>query len=166
MRVLSIDPGYDRVGFAVLERGTKKHHIVFSECFETGRKEDFADRLFSVGKRLEQLIEEYKPDCVALENLFFSRNKTTAMAVAEIRGCCSFVAKKYNLPTHEYTPKQVKGAITGNGNAEKTDVIKMLGHFSDIKQGSCKYDDEYDAIAVGVTHLSAQPLQNIINTTP
>lgn len=164
MPILSIDPGYGRIGFAVLEKGMRKHSIIFSQCFETRKDSAFADRILIVGMQLEKIIKQYKPECVAMEQVFFSRNKKTALSVAEIRGCCSFVARKNGVPVHEYTPKQVKGAVTGNGSASKEEVMRMLPYFVDIDTTTKRKDDEYDAIAVGVTHFSASALQKITKT--
>lgn len=154
MRIFSIDPGYGRVGFAVIDKGMKKHIRVYSECLVTPQDAGFEDRLHAVGTRVHELIQEYKPDCTVIEGLFFAKNKKTALRIAEIRGCCTFVVKNNTLPLYEYTPNQVKSAITGNGAATKDEVMQMLKHFIDIPNvGEC-YDDEIDAIAVGVTHLS------------
>ena len=154
MRVFSIDPGYGRSGFAVLDSGVKKHTYIFSECFETSQNEEFELRLHNTGTRFRELIKEYTPDCVAIEGLFFAKNKKTALNIAEIRGCFIFIAKEYNLPIYEYTPNQIKSALTGNGSASKGEVLRMLKHFISKPLECVNRDDEIDAIALGVTHLS------------
>lgn len=155
MRVLAIDPGYGRAGFAVIDGGVKQHTLVVSECLETGADEIFEERLHAVGSRVSELIETYGPDCVVIEGLFFAKNKKTALQVAEIRGCCLFVAKQHKLPVYEYTPNQIKSAVVGDGGASKTAILQMLKHFLEIPDSKNRHDDEFDAIAVGVTHLSS-----------
>ncbi len=150
MRILAIDPGYDRVGIAVLEKVSGKEQIVFSECFQTEKKKDVADRIFDIGQHLEFLIEEYKPTVFAIENLFFANNQKTVMAVSEARGAMIYTAKTKGLTVSEFTPLQIKSAVAGHGGASKTEVHKMVSLICALEKR--KYiDDEIDAIAVGIT---------------
>ncbi|MDQ5893072.1 MAG: crossover junction endodeoxyribonuclease RuvC [Patescibacteria group bacterium] len=146
MRILGIDPGYDRVGIAVIEGKTLLH----SECFSTSPKDEFHVRLRGVGQRVHEIVAEFSPDVMALESLFITKNQKTAMKVAEARGVISYEACLLDIPIHEYTPPQIKVAVTGHGGSDKTAIIKMIPLL--IKMPSKKaLDDEYDAIAVALT---------------
>lgn len=154
MRVLAIDPGYGRCGVAVLERnGADKETLLCSDCIETSRDTDFTVRLGAVADECTRLAKKYKPDAVALEKLYFSTNQKTAMRVAEMRGALIQVATSLGIPVFEYTPAEIKSAAGGHGGAGKDQIAKMLHALVKIEK-EIKYDDEYDAIAVGVTHLA------------
>ncbi len=153
MKVLAIDPGYGRCGMAVVEKTDGKEILLYSDCVETDTKDEFVDRLAAVAIACERLLEEYKPDAVALEKLFFQKNQKTAMHVAEVRGALLECAARHDLPVAEYTPGQVKMAVGGYGSANKEAVAKMLHALLKIKK-PIRHDDEYDAIAIGITHLA------------
>ena len=154
MRVLGIDPGYGRCGMAIIERGPDgKDVLVFSECVETSKETEFHQRMSTIVDECGRLIEAYSPDCMAIEKLFFSGNQKTAMRVSEVRGALIQAATAHNIPFSEYTPAQIKNAAGGWGAADKKQVITMLRMLIRIDK-SIKHDDEYDAIAVGVTHLA------------
>jgi crossover junction endodeoxyribonuclease RuvC len=155
MRILSIDPGYERFGIAIIDKDKgKKEVVVFSDCIKTSPKIPFADRLLQIGLDLESIIEKYKPNHIAIENLFVSNNQKTAMRVSEVRGMVIYVSKKNNLDIFEYTPLQIKLAVTGDGKSTKNQVIKMINLIIKNLNKDKKLDDEYDAIAVGVTHIT------------
>jgi crossover junction endodeoxyribonuclease RuvC len=153
MKVLGIDPGYGRCGVAVLEKNPNKHLLLYSTCIETSAKDTFAERLAQVISICEQTIDEFRPDCIAIEKLFFTNNAKTAMHVAEVRGALINMTSRAGLMLAEYTPAQIKNASTGSGRADKKQITKMLHMLVDI-QKEIKHDDEYDAIAVGITHLA------------
>jgi crossover junction endodeoxyribonuclease RuvC len=153
MRIISIDPGYERLGVAIIDKEKNtKEIIVFSDCFRTSAKETFEDRLFSIGEKLENIISEYSPTALSIENLFIQNNQKTAMRVSEVRGAIIYIAKKYKLTIKEYTPLQIKLAVTGNGKSTKDQVIKMVNMLVKNINGK-KLDDEYDAIAIGLTYF-------------
>jgi crossover junction endodeoxyribonuclease RuvC len=156
-RVLSVDPGYDRVGFAILERDVHKNRVLYSDCFRTARGMPFYKRLLSVGDEMERLMAAYQPRVVALEKLYFASNQKTAIAVSEARGVFLLIAARHGCALYEYTPLQVKNAITGNGRSDKQHVTKMLAHLVAL-EARPRYDDEYDAIAVGLTCLASERL--------
>lgn len=157
MKVLAIDPGYGRIGFAILTKENMQHTLLFSECFETDKGMEFEKRLEHVGNRLREIIQTYNPNCATIERLFFSKNKKTALRTAEVRGVCMYIAKSSGIEITEYTPNQVKNAITGNSNATKKDIIRMVPRLIPL-HNSKKHDDEYDAIAIGITHLVSSHL--------
>lgn len=151
MKILGIDPGYDRVGIAIIEKQPKtKETLVHSECFQTSSKDDFYTRLNLVGTRIAEIIEVHSPDALAIETLFITKNQKTAMKVAEARGVIIYEGTRKKIPVYEYNPLQIKIAVTGHGGSDKDQVMKMIPLL--IKMDAKKtVDDEYDAIAVALT---------------
>ena len=161
MRVISIDPGYERLGIAVLEKEKNgQEKLIFSDTFKTSPKKDFKERLFEIGQRVEKIIKEYQPEFFAIEKLFFNTNQKTAMNVSEVRGALIFLAYQNNLKVFEYTPLEIKTAITGEGRADKKQIIFMVERLIEIKE-KIKYDDEYDAIACGLTFFAYYRERNL-----
>lgn len=153
MRVLGIDPGYGRCGVAVVEKSGGKEILLYSACIETNAGGEFSERLATVAAACEKLIAGYKPDALALEKLYVTKNQKTAMRVSEVRGALIAYAAKSKVPVFEYTPNEVKLAATGSGRADKRAVVKMLHALVSIDK-KIAYDDEYDAIAIAVTHFA------------
>lgn len=153
MRVIAIDPGYGRCGVAIVEKQSGKESWIYSDCIETRSKDGFVERLAQIVAECERLMKEHQPDALAMERLFFNNNQKTVMQVAEVRGAILNAAAVAGIPTFEYTPGQVKSATTGSGNADKKQITSMLHMLLRINK-TIKYDDEYDAIAVGITHLA------------
>jgi crossover junction endodeoxyribonuclease RuvC len=150
MKILGIDPGYDRIGIAIIDG----KELLHSECFSTNPKDSFHVRLKELGQRVNYIINKYKPDIMAIESLFITKNQKTAMKVAEARGVISYEACLKEIPIFEYSPPQIKVAITGHGGSDKSSIIKMIPLL--IKMDTSPYekkilDDEYDAIAVALT---------------
>lgn len=151
MKILGIDPGYDRVGIAVIEKEKgAKEILLHSECLQTSVKDDFYTRLGQVGARIKEIIEEYSPDALSIETLFITKNQKTAMRVAEARGVIMYEAIQKNIPIFEYNPLQIKIAVTGHGGSDKAQVMKMIPLLVKITSKKT-HDDEYDAIAVALT---------------
>lgn len=148
---IAIDPGYDRVGIAVFEKSTLMH----SECF-TPPKGSPAERMMHVAAHLRTIIKKFKPESLALETLFFSKNQKTALHVAEARGVISVAALELGLEVFEYSPQAVKIAVTGSGNAAKEGVIRMVERLVVLPKKK-RLDDEYDAIALGLAHTTRSP---------
>jgi crossover junction endodeoxyribonuclease RuvC len=156
MRIIAIDPGYERLGIAIIERlPRQKESLVYSDCFKTSAKLPHADRLGLVGKELERVITEFAPQALCLESLFFSENKKSAIAVAEARGVILYQASTHNLPVYEYGPGQIKVAVTGYGKSDKAQVISMIPRLIQVEK-EIRHDDEYDAIAVGLTCFATE----------
>ena len=122
MRVLAIDPGFERVGIAVLQKDLRAENLLYSDCFTTSSKDEFPDRLYAISKEVLKIIKAHKPHVLAIEKLFFNTNQKTAMRVAEARGVIINSARTRGLDVFEYTPLQVKIAITGYGKADKRQV--------------------------------------------
>lgn len=110
MKILGIDPGYERLGIAILEKnkGDQKEILIHSECFKTSSKLDFNERLLILGKKVEEIIKEYKPEMLSIETLFLNTNQKTVMQVAEVRGIIIYLARKYNLKIFEASPANQK----------------------------------------------------------
>lgn len=152
MIILGIDPGFERLGVAVLEKnkGDRKEKVLFSECFKTSAKLEFSERLLLIGKEVRKIIKEYKPEVLSIETLFLTTNHKTVMHVAEARGVVIYEASDAGLKIFEASPPQIKIATTGYGKADKSQVIKMVKMLVDI-DNSKKQDDELDAIAIALT---------------
>jgi len=158
MKILAIDPGYERVGIAVLEKttnGSGGEELVYSDCFKTSKELPFLERLQLVGEELERVIKELEPTAFAIEKLFFNTNQKTATNVSEVRGAFIYIALKNNLKVFEYTPLQIKSAVAGDGHGDKEQVISMIKNLIKIEK-EIKYDDEYDAIAIGLTCFASE----------
>ncbi len=154
MKILAIDPGYDRLGIAVVEKeNSAKENLLFSECLQTSSKDPFEKRLLQVGQEVERIIENYQPEALAIESLFLSNNQKTAMRVAEVRGAIIYLAEKNNMTVREFTPLEVKMAIAGHGKGSKDDILRMLPHLIATPLKG-KKDDEIDAIAIGLTFFA------------
>ena len=153
MRVLAVDPGYDRLGVAVMELRDGKEKLIHSECILTDKDTELNARLHSLGNAFEALIAEHKPDCVGIETLFFNKNIKTALGVAQARGIIMYLAKCAGCDVYEYGPQEIKIAVTGYGKSDKAAVIDMVMRLiPDAPLDAL--DDEYDAIAVGITTLA------------
>ena len=152
MRILAIDPGYDRLGIAVVEGNPSRPTLIASDCVEP-KKGEPAARLAEVSSAISIAIIDYAPDALGIETLFFSVNKKTALGVAEARGAILAAAGLANLPVIECTPAQVKLAVTGYGSADKESIAAMVPRLLDLPPKK-RRDDELDAIAVGITALS------------
>ena len=156
MRIISIDPGFERVGIAIIEKTSlQKDILVYSECFKTSAKIPFPERLRNIGTEVEKIIKKYKPEVLAIEKLYFTTNQKTAMGVAEARGAILYIASKNGLPIYEYTPPQIKVAVTGYGKASKEMMMSMVPKLIDIDV-NINSDDELDAIAIGLTCLACE----------
>ncbi len=166
MRILGIDPGFERLGVAVLDpvarerRGGKnyQHSVVFSTCFKTSSKLEFSERLSLIGAEVRKIIKKYQPDVLSIETLFLNTNQKTVMRVAEARGVVIYEATQASLKIFEASPPQIKLATTGYGKADKTQINKMVKMLVEIDKNKTS-DDELDAIAIALTafaHLRGQ----------
>ena len=153
MRILAIDPGYDRLGVAVIEGDPSRPTFIASDCVEPKRGAREL-RLAEVYDAVASAIAHYNPDALALETLFFSTNVKTALGVAEARGAVLAAAGAARLPVHEHSPQAVKLAVTGNGRADKTAVAHMVPKVITLPPKK-RLDDEYDAIALAICALAA-----------
>ncbi len=155
MRVLGVDPGYDRLGLAIVEQHNGTERLLFSECFSTSPNKPHEQRLADVHDHVHNVIKQYTPNALAIEALFLSTNKKTAMKVAESRGVVLSCVGEMLLPVFEYSPPEIKVAVTGHGRSDKKQVMAMIPHLV-VCTKEIVYDDEYDAIAVALTHYATR----------
>jgi crossover junction endodeoxyribonuclease RuvC len=152
MRILGIDPGTGILGFGVIDVGTNgKSQLVDAGVIRTPVKEDDAVRLQTIFDELTDVIIQTKPEHMAVEKLFFAQNVTTAMTVAQARGVVLLCGMQHGLKIAEYTPLQIKQALTGYGRAEKKQVQEMVRVILDLKEIP-KPDDCADALAAAICH--------------
>lgn len=157
--ILGIDPGYDRLGVAVISNFQNKPVLIFSDCLTSNKKQSHEKRLCSIGRGVKSIIAKWKPSSVAIEEIFFSNNRKTALRVSQALGVVVYEAAQANIPVSYYTPTQVKIAITGYGRSDKKQITDMLKHLINTPNKKI-FDDEYDAIALGLTHLAHFPSKN------
>lgn len=151
MLILGIDPGFARVGWAILENKGQKYNLLNCNCIETSKEIILEKRLENIYKRINVLLKKYNPDALAIEDLFFTNNAKTAFKVGEARGVIILAATIQKTPVFSYTPLQVKTAVTGYGKADKPQVGRMVKAILKL-QNLPRLDDTVDAIAVGLTH--------------
>ena len=151
MRILGIDPGVAIVGFGVLDHEKGQSKMVQYGAINTEAGLPLATRLMQIESDLKQLIEHFQPDVISIEELFFSKNITTGIAVAHARGVILCTAEKMGIPIYEYTPMQVKQAVVGYGLADKHQVMDMVRRLLKLS-AIPKPDDAADALAIGLCH--------------
>lgn len=156
MKILGIDPGTGRLGWAILTHEKGSDSLIDCGCFETKVKSDLPERLEKIYDFLSQLIKEHKPDVLAVESLFFAKNVTTAFDVGASRGVILLSGHQAKLPIFQYTPLQVKSSLTGYGKAEKSQVQFMVTRILHLKEIP-KPDDAADAVAIALTHTFHHP---------
>ena len=156
MRIIAIDPGYGRMGVAIIEeslpagRQDKKPKLLFSKCLETPAGENFPARLLGLVKKFSQLTKKWQPQALAIEKLYFTKNVKTGIEVAQARGALINELARCQISIEEFTPSEIKKAVTGYGNSDKKGVAKMVAKI--LRMESVKgYDDASDALAVAIT---------------
>lgn len=149
MRIIGIDPGTGILGFGVIDAKGGKTKLVTAGVITTPAHTPLADRLEEIYLELTAIIAETKPDRMAIEQLFFARNVTTAMSVAHARGVAMLTGKQAKLPIEEYTPLQIKQSITGYGKADKKQVQEMVRIQLGLTEVP-KPDDCADALAAAI----------------
>jgi crossover junction endodeoxyribonuclease RuvC len=149
MRILGIDPGTGILGFGVIDVERGNTSFVDAGVIRTPVKQEDSDRLFTIYHDLEDIIAEHKPDVMAVEKLFFIRNVTTAMSVSQARGVVLLLGKQKKLQLYEYTPLQIKQAVTGYGKADKKQIQEMVKIILKLPQIP-KPDDAADALAAAI----------------
>ncbi len=154
MIILGIDPGYAIVGFGVIRYEQGRFVPLEYGAVTTEAETDFSDRLQTIYDCVAAILAKWSPDAMAVEKLYFNSNQKTAIGVAEARGVILLAAKKNRTPLYEYTPLQVKTAVTGYGRAEKPQVMEMTRRLLCLKQVP-KPDDTADALAIAICHAQA-----------
>ena len=159
MLILGIDPGIGRCGWGIVEAQGSKLKARDFGCIETKPNGKVEDRLLIISKEIEKLIKEYKPDSMAIEELFFGANSKTAFIVGQARGVILLAAAKNKVPVAIYTPLQVKMAVTGYGRAEKNQIGQMVKVILKLEKIP-KMDDTSDALAVALAHAFSQKMNS------
>lgn len=150
MLILGIDPGFERIGCAIVEKTIQGEKLLFSTCLVTDKQDLHEKRLLALAGGLKKIIDAFKPSVMAVEKLFFTTNQKTAIRVAEARGVILLMAAENNMAVLEFTPLEVKMAMTGYGKADKRQVKKMVSSILKMDRPPDS-DDEIDAIAVALT---------------
>jgi crossover junction endodeoxyribonuclease RuvC len=152
MIILGIDPGLARLGYGIIRNESGAITPLSYGCIQTTGEKTSSQRLLQIYGEINALITKYQPDCCAIEKLFFTKNITSAMNVSEVRGIILLAAEQHNLPITEYTPNQIKQAITGSGRADKKqmqEMIKRLLHLDTIPRP----DDAADGLSIALCHI-------------
>ncbi|MDD3679131.1 MAG: crossover junction endodeoxyribonuclease RuvC [Patescibacteria group bacterium] len=153
MIILGIDPGTATTGYGIIQKNGQEIKIIDYGCILTPANLPLPDRLLIISKDLRRIIKKFKPDQVAVEELFFAANSKTAIAVGHARGVLLLESKRSNLATFEYTPLEVKVALTGYGRADKNQVQQMVKCLLSLSKIP-KPDDAADALAVAICHAN------------
>ena len=164
MVVLGIDPGYAIVGYGGVEYYSNKYHVTGYGAIETTAQTNFKIRLEHIFTEISGVIDRCKPDAVAIEKLYFQNNQKTAIDVAQARGVILLAAQLKGLPIYEYTPLQVKTAVTGYGKAKKEQVMEMTKRLLKLEKMP-RLDDTADALAIAICHTQANgsPLKEFLS---
>lgn len=151
MVIMGIDPGTERTGYGIIGKNKGILKSIAYGCVVTPKNSENSKRIALIAKELKDIMEKYRPRNVAVEQLFFFKNVKTIISVSEARGSVLLVSSQQNIPIFEYTPLQVKQAVTGYGKADKTQVQKMVKAILNLKEIP-KPDDAADALAVAICH--------------
>jgi len=158
--ILGIDPGYATLGYGIIEFKNGKYTPITHGAIFTSPKDNFSGRLEIIFNKVSEILNTCKPEVAAIEKLYFQSNHKTAIDVAQARGVILLSAQKYNIPIYEYTPLQVKTAVTGYGKAQKNQVMMMTQRLLKLKELP-KPDDTADALAVAICHANSAGYQYI-----
>ncbi len=156
MIILGIDPGFNHLGYAIIETGKGNPNVIDCSCFKTSPQLKYDKRLVLVADKVKELISKYKPQFLAIEKIFFAKNQKTALQIAEVRGILLYIAASSGIPTCEYTPLEIKMALCGYGKATKEQVQKMLKILLNMNFLP-KEDDASDALAISLTCANSLP---------
>jgi crossover junction endodeoxyribonuclease RuvC len=151
--IMGVDPGTATTGYGIIKKDGQKHTIIKYGCVLTPANTPLHDRLEMIFDELSEIITEYRPEHIAVEELFFAANSKTAIAVGQARGVILLAGKKNGLSVFEYTPLEVKMALTGYGRADKNQVQQMVKTLLGLKEIP-KPDDAADALAIAICHAN------------
>lgn len=157
MRVLGIDPGLQKLGYAILEKRNDQFHILSYSFFSSKKGYPLSQKLYLIHKKIASLLEEYQPDTIAIEKIIYKHIQST-LILSKVQGVLMLTSEAYNTHIYEYTPLEIKKSITGYGNANKESIQKMISLLFSIKEYDIPFD-VFDAISVGVCHLLKSSIQ-------
>ena len=155
MIVIGIDPGLATVGFGVIRTGNGNIAPISYGCIKTSADKQTSQRLLDIFNEITSLFEKYEPEVIAVEKLFFSKNVTNGLSVSEARGVILLAAAQHNIPVYEYTPNQVKQAITGSGGADKKQMQEMIKRLLGLDEVP-EPDDAADGLSIALCHINWQ----------
>lgn len=161
MKVLGVDPGTAITGIAIVEEKMGELSAIYYDCIKTSANLSISYRLNKIFKGINNIVSTYSPDCIAVEELFFSSNVKTAISVGQASGVVLLAAHKNKLKAYTYTPLQVKKAVVGFGNATKKQVQYMVKAILKIDDEKIEYDAA-DALAIAICHLNWKEYEEII----
>lgn len=161
MRVLGIDPSIQSTGFGIIEYSDNTYSVLSSGVIKPSRKKLFHHKINEIRSRLEELIKDYKPEEVAIENPFYAQNIKTAIALGQVRGATLVAVASHDCSLHEYSPLEIKKAVTGYGQADKNQVREMVKTLLDIKAEKLETDAS-DALAAAFCHINSRIFQDKI----
>ena len=153
MIIIGIDPGLVNTGYGIISIKNEIPSLIDFGIIAPNTKDSVPERIFTIFTDVCQLIEEYNPNIFSIEDVFYSRNFKSAMLLGQARGAAILAASKYKISIFEYSAKKVKQSITGNGNADKTQVQYMVSKILNIKNNSIPLDAS-DALAIGMCHIN------------
>ena len=160
MIIIGIDPGLVNTGYGIISIQNNNPSIIDFGIIKPNSKEVISKRLFAIFSDVSELIELYKPDVFSIEEVFYSKNFKSALMLGHARGAAILAAAKYNLPVFEYSAKKVKQSITGNGNADKTQLQYMIKQIFKLKQIPSPLDAS-DALGIALCHLNQMKLNEL-----
>lgn len=160
MRILGLDPGTATTGYGIVDVEEGEFTAVAYGVISTPAKTPMPQRLQQIQQELQQLIDEFQPDSVGIEEVFFGRNVTTAITVGQARGVLLLTVANAGLPIGEYSPPKIKDAVTGYGKADKAQVQLMVRNLLDLEE-TPRPDDAADGLAIAITHYQYQRFENL-----
>ncbi len=154
MRIFGIDPGSERTGYGLIESAGSTQRLVVCGSLSAPARATFPDKLMAIHAGLQRLLEAHRPDCVAVENIFYARNVRSALKLGHARGVALLAASEARLPVAEYSPAEIKRAVVGYGRAEKGQVQDMVRLLLGLESAPSPHDVA-DALAVALCHMHA-----------
>ena len=151
MKILGIDPGSRRTGYGIVENQGNRNIRISSGCIRLKESLTLPERLLLLFEKLEQLIQEFHPNCGVVEEIFFAKHVRSALVLGQVRGVILLQFSRFNLPIYEYAPLQVKQTLVGVGSASKEQMQHMVRILLNLQQLSLQ-EDEADALAIAITH--------------
>jgi crossover junction endodeoxyribonuclease RuvC len=161
MRVLGIDPSIQSTGFGIIEYSNNSYTVLSSGVIKPSRKKLFHHKINEIRSRIEEIIKTFEPEEVAIENPFYAQNIKTAIALGQVRGATLVAVASHDCSLHEYSPLEIKKAVTGYGQADKNQVRTMVKTLLNIKDSKLETDAS-DALATAFCHLNVRLFQQKI----
>ena len=162
MKIFGIDPGSERTGYGCIDSSGSRHHLIACGTLSAPARATFPERLLAIHAGLTALFERHRPECVAVENIFYAKNVRSALKLGHARGVILLAASEAHLPVVEYTPAEIKRAVVGYGRAEKRQVQEMMKLLLGLESVPSPHDAA-DALAIAVchSHISSNALRRI-----